>query len=159
MTILAWSADLETHIPAMDATHKEFVALLAAVEVATDAALGAQWQALIAHTEDHFGQEDRWMCATGFAPDNCHSTQHKVVLEIMGEAAKRYAAGDSSMMRHMLPELAAWFSYHAQTMDAALAQHMQTLGFDPQTGAISHPEALPQIDILGCGGACSHQGR
>ena len=72
------------------------------------------------------------------------------------EGAKRYAEGDdATMIRGMTPELASWFSYHAQTMDAALAQHMQSVGFDPETGEVAHVESLPEQLISGCGGACS----
>ena len=155
MATLEWSPELELNIPAMDDTHKEFVELLASVENAADEQLLEVWQSLIAHTEDHFGQEDRWMVSTGFSVGNCHSTQHKVVLEIMREGLKKAADGDYSMVRGMTPELASWFSYHAQTMDAALAQHMQSLGFDPATGVMVHEQALPEALISGCGGACS----
>lgn len=155
MATLQWSADLELNIPAMDDTHKEFVVLLATVESAADDQLLAVWQELIAHTEEHFGQEDRWMTATGFSVGNCHSTQHKVVLEIMREGHKKAVDGDYSMVRGMTPELASWFSYHAQTMDAALAQHMQGVGFDPDTGVMTHAQSLPEDLISGCGGACS----
>lgn len=155
MATLEWSDALALDVPAMDSTHQEFVALLAQAEVAGDAQLGALWGTLMAHTESHFGQEDRWMQATGFSAENCHTTQHKVVLEIMHEAAKHYASGDLGRVREMLPELANWFSYHAQTMDAALAQHMRNVGFDPESGLIAHAQALPHAAISGCGGACS----
>lgn len=158
MATLEWSDALELNVPAMDETHKEFVDLLAAVESSADDELQAVWHSLIAHTEAHFGQEDRWMEATGFSVGNCHATQHKVVLEIMHEGAKKAATGDVTMIRGMTPELASWFSYHAQTMDAALAQHMQSVGFDTETGAVHKAEGLPQAPISGCGGACSKPG-
>ena len=157
MATLEWNDSLALNVPAMDETHKEFVDLLSAVESAADEELVPLWQALITHTEAHFGQEDRWMESTGFSVGNCHSTQHKVVLEIMREGGKKAATGDYTMVRGMTPELASWFSYHAQTMDAALAQHMQSLGFDPETGALLNPESLPDMLISGCGGACSKQ--
>lgn len=155
MATLEWSTALELNVPVMDETHKEFVDLMAQVEATPDEALMPVWQALVAHTDEHFGQEDRWMLATGFATGNCHATQHKVVLDIMREGGKRGDEGDYSMIRGMTPELASWFSYHAQTMDAALAQHMQSVGFDPASGALLHSDALPAQPISGCGGACS----
>lgn len=157
MATLEWSNALQLDVPAMDETHQEFVHLLAVVESAADDQLALQWQALIAHTEAHFAQEDHWMEATGFATGNCHATQHQVVLDIMREGAQRCAQGDISMVRGMTPELAAWFSGHAQTMDAALAQHMHALGFNPETGQMTHEQALPTTLISGCGGACSKQ--
>lgn len=155
MATLEWNEALTLNVPAMDATHREFVDLLASVEGAADAQLEALWHALIAHTEAHFAQEDRWMEQTGFSTGNCHATQHKVVLDIMREGAQRCAQGDLSMIRGMTPELAAWFSYHAQTMDAALAKHMDSVGFDIETGAVGNTLALPEAPISGCGGACA----
>lgn len=155
MATLQWSTALELNVPAMDETHKEFVELLSAAEAASDAVLPELWQSLLVHTEGHFGQEDRWMQVCGFAVENCHASQHQVVLEIMREGAKKMANGDCTMVRGMLPELASWFNYHAQTMDAALAQHMHSVGFDPITQAVRHSEALPSALISSCGGACS----
>lgn len=155
MATLEWSDALVLHVAPMDATHQEFVTLLADVETAPDAQLSARWQVLLAHTEAHFAQEDHWMEATGFAANNCHATQHQVVLEVMREAAPHVEAGDYRMVRGMTPELATWFSQHAQTMDAALAQHMDRVGFDVETGALRHAEAVPSELISGCGGACA----
>lgn len=155
MATLEWHDKLTLNVPVMDGTHREFVDLLAQVEAAQDLDLKPLWSQLINHTEDHFAQEDAWMLATGFTAGNCHATQHKVVLDIMREANKRALEGDVAMLRGMLPELASWFNYHAQTMDAALAQHMQVVGYDPASGLLSQPQALPEQAISGCGGACS----
>ena len=126
MAALEWSAALALDMAAMDDTHEEFVDLLAQVEAASDAALPAAWQALVEHTDGHFGQEDRWMVSTGFAADNCHSLQHRVILQIMREGAERGAKGELHVIRGMAAELATWFVHHAQTMDAALAKHLRT---------------------------------
>lgn len=157
MATLQWSAALELDLPAMDDTHREFVDLLAVVEQADDTALLPAWQALVEHTDQHFGQEDRWMAATRFASGNCHSMQHKVVLQVMREGAERGARGELAVVRGMAAELAPWFSQHAQSMDAALALHLRRVGFDPVTGQLQLPEALPAELIQGCGGACSHE--
>lgn len=158
MALLEWSDALSLDLPLMDDTHREFVDLLAAVQSSADALLPAAWQRLIAHTEDHFGQEDRWMLATRFASVNCHSLQHKVVLQVMREGAVRAARGDLASVREMASELALWFPQHAQSMDAALALHLRRAGFDPATGLVNSPDALPKELVHGCGGTCSsHQ--
>jgi hemerythrin len=96
------------------------------------------------------------MRATRFAPANCHSMQHRMILQVLREGAQHAAAGDLAPARVMTRELAIWFPQHAQTMDAALAAHLQRLGFDTTTGAVSAPHALPETEIHGCGGsACS----
>lgn len=156
MALLEWSDALVLDVPAMDDTHEEFVELLAQVDAATDDILLHAWEVLIAHTDDHFGREDQWMRATGFSAANCHTTQHRVVLSVMREGAQQGAAGRLDVIRHMARELAAWFVQHAQSMDAGLALHLRSVGFDLATGHIGHAEALPAAPITGCGSStCS----
>jgi hemerythrin-like metal-binding protein len=156
MATLPWSEALELGLDVMDDTHREFVDLLAQCEAASDDALPALWRDLVAHTEHHFGQEDAWMAATGFSTRNCHSTQHHVVLQVMREGAGLSDLGNLAPARQLVRELAAWFPQHAQAMDAALALHLRSLGFDPGTGQLAAPQALPRSVIHGCGGAsCS----
>jgi hemerythrin-like metal-binding protein len=156
MPRLEWSAALSLDLPIMDDTHREFVELLALAQGSPDEALSASWWRLIEHTAEHFGQEDRWMQATRFAASNCHSVQHKVVLEVMREGLVQAANGDLASLRTMAGELALWFPKHAQSMDAALALHLRRAGYDPRTGMVSRPEALPASLIQGCASmACS----
>ena len=100
------------------------------------------FEALLAHTEAHFAMEERWMAATGFAPENCHSKQHQMVLDTLREV-RRYALElkDLEPMRIIGPELAQWFPAHAEMMDAALVFHMQQVGYDSTTGVLATPEA------------------
>jgi hemerythrin len=112
---------------------------------------------LVEHTVEHFGQEDRWMAATGFAPENCHSFQHAQVLGLLHEVARQARElVDFGPLERVLPELAAWFPAHARTMDAALASHLDQVGHDAATGAIARPPAAQ--GMTGCGGAsCSRR--
>ncbi len=153
MPQLEWSDALALDLPLMDDTHREFVDLLAVVQDATDDTLLAHWTELIDHTDDHFGREDDWMLSTQFASSNCHTMQHKVVLQVMREGLQHGQAGDLAMVRLMAGELAVWFPQHAQAMDASLALHMRRVDFDPETGIVRRPEALPKDVIHGCGGA------
>ncbi|APW44718.1 hemerythrin [Rhodoferax saidenbachensis] len=151
---LQWSDALVLDMPVMDATHQEFVALLAEVVHATDEVLLPSWSALIAHTQEHFDREDQWMQDTGFAAGNCHATQHKVILQVMREGEASGHGGDLAVVRHMARELGLWFPQHAQSMDASLALHLRSAGYDPETGALSQHEHLPLQAIHGCGGGC-----
>lgn len=156
MSTLQWSDSLALGLPFMDDTHHEFVDLLATVANASDDELLPAWRTLIAHTDDHFEREDQWMQDTRFSSGNCHSTQHKVVLEVMREGDKRGQAGELGVVRQMAHELGIWFPQHAQSMDAALALHLRGVGYDPATGIVHAPRALPDEVIHGCGGAsCS----
>lgn len=156
MPALEWSDALSLDLSAMDDTHREFVDLLAMAEAAPDDTLIAHWRTLVDHTDSHFSREDQWMQATRFSSSNCHSVQHQVVLQVMREGITLAEAGDLGAVRQMTRELAIWFPQHAQTMDAALALHLRNAGYDPLTGVLTMPQALPQAIIHGCGGAtCS----
>ena len=155
MALLEWSDVLSLDLPLMDDTHHEFVELLALVEAAPDATLRQAWQDLIDHTDGHFGQEDEWMQATRFASGNCHSMQHKVVLQVMREGLVRAEKGELFVLREMGRELAVWVVQHTQLMDAALALHLRRVGYNPLTGEVASPDNLPDELIHGCGGACS----
>lgn len=140
----------------MDETHHEFVELLAVVVKSPDSELLDHWQALIDHTDEHFGHEDQWMQSTHFSSSNCHAMQHKVILQVMREGEQRGLGGELDVVRQMASELGIWFPQHAQSMDAALALHLRSVGFDAATGKVHAPEALPLEMIHGCGGAtCS----
>ena len=161
MTVLTWTDDLALQQPQMDATHREFIDLLAhAAQARQDQEHGPllqRFQHLVEHTVEHFAQEDRWMAATGFAPENCHSFQHTAVLNVMNECLKRARdEGDFEPLSVAVDELAIWFPQHAKMMDAGLALHMAELGYDPASGAgapalVRDGEAAPLIS--GCGSA------
>lgn len=156
MPTLEWSDEYVLNVAQMDDTHQEFIELLAAVETAADADVVQAWQALVDHTEAHFHREDQWMHDTGFAAGNCHATQHRVVLQVMQHGAVQSRAGDLAMVRQMARELTVWFPQHAAAMDAALAAHLQKVGYDTYSGTVHAPNALPAQAIHGCAGpSCS----
>lgn len=136
MPVLQWSETLSLDLPQLDETHQEFVVLLARVETADDARLVPAWRALVEHTVDHFGREDAWMRSTGFTSTHCHTVQHRVVLEVLCEGLVQGLKGQNEPIRHMARELAVWFVQHVQTMDAALALHLRSVGFDVATGEV-----------------------
>ena len=160
MSSLTWTDTLALGQPRMDDTHREFVDLVASLEAslggpapATDSAL----EQLLAHTVEHFAQEERWMAAIGFSPENCHSFQHAHVLQVLREVTRLHREeGDLALVRQLVGELSKWFPVHAQAMDAALVEVMAERGFDAETGRIAVPVAADAAPITGCGGAsCS----
>lgn len=160
MNTLTWNDTLELDHAQMDQTHREFVALLNAVQDALPgldrALITDRFRELVLHTDAHFSQEERWMQDCGFDADNCHSRQHSMVLRVMRDVETLARdEGDLGPLQRIVGELVEWFPQHAQMMDAALAEQMQQRGYDPvtrtQTGAVAQA-AL----ITGCGNAsCS----
>ncbi len=159
---LAWTDNLVLNQPELDHTHQEFVELLNRYGDALDRGEDAlpAFRELLAHTEAHFAMEERWMAATGFEPQNCHSSQHAMVLNVMREVV-RYAdeLGDREPLSIVRQELVQWFPSHAEMMDAALVYTMQQRGYDPATGTSQVPVQTPDgaQGAAGCGStSCGH---
>lgn len=148
---LHWSDELHTGDARMDETHEEFVRMLADLRALPAEAQLPLYRELTAHTEAHFAQEDRWMLATGFTADNCHSLQHKSVLDTMRAVETHYLQGDLDIISRMADALAEWFPMHARSMDAGLAQHMRSLGFDTRTETLPDPSRVRPASMSGCG--------
>jgi len=51
--------------------------------------------------------------------------------------------------------LAEWFAQHAMSMDAGLAQHLQSVGFDSATETWANPQSMRNVTVSGCGSARS----
>ncbi|MCV2359086.1 hemerythrin [Paucibacter sp. TC2R-5] len=158
---LTWTDALTLNQPQIDQTHHEFVTLLnelaELLPTCTEPADALPaYQRLLTHTEQHFAMEEGFMAATGFAPDNCHSKQHAMVLDVMRQVlVHTHAEQDLEPMRNLLPELVNWFPAHAEMMDAALVYHMSQVGFDPATGAASTTALVGAEPISSCGsGSC-----
>jgi hemerythrin-like metal-binding protein len=117
----------------MDATHRDFVGFLNRLDAAADAESLTRLDEFIAHAEQHFGQEERWMERTAFPPLGCHKAEHGNVLDVMREVRRRVAAGEAHYAHTLTAALAEWFPQHAATMDAMLADFMRNAGFDPGT--------------------------
>jgi hemerythrin-like metal-binding protein len=164
MSTIAWNPDYETRHEQMDDTHREFVELLQQVEAALgddDATLLARFDALGAHTVDHFAREDAWMAANGFAAENCHSLQHKQVLEVVAEVRRLYVdQGKRDYVEQLLPALMQWFSQHAQAADYGLAQilmHPEPVAAGDDADNEPALEGAGPAARSGCGsGSCGH---
>lgn len=147
MTLLAWNEKFELGYAEMDDTHREFVDLLNRLGDAADADVLATMDQFIAHTEAHFGQEDRWMDELNFPPRQCHQGEHANVLQIIREVRTRIANGETHYGKTLADALAEWFEHHAGTMDTMLAYY------------IKNPKVFEQAAAAGeegCGITCEH---
>lgn len=118
--------------PVTDATHAEFVRLLDLARDAPDLALVTALDVWIAHTREHFAQEERWMDAADFGPRHCHAGQHRQVLNVAGRVrAEIVENGRVDLGRRLIDELRDWFAYHVRTMDSAMIGHLRETGVTP----------------------------
>jgi len=150
---LTWSDDLVMNMDKMDQTHREFVDLLAATELAPEDKLIASFIELIAHTDEHFSGENQWMQDVSFGPGGCHTDEHDMILKVMREALRRGQVDNNlSLVRQLTSELAIWFDNHAKSMDAVLAMYLKEVQYDPSTRIVHKPQQLPEGVTAGeCG--------
>jgi hemerythrin-like metal-binding protein len=125
---MEWNESLELGVERMDDTHREFIDLLNRLAEASDEGITAAFEALFAHTVEHFEQERGWMAAIDFPPAHCHQAEHEGVLEAMREVRGYLGEGKLEVGRVLARELAEWFRGHAATMDAMLAQFLRARG-------------------------------
>lgn len=159
-TALAWSDELVLGDPRTDVTHQEFIDLLNATSDSDAAQQLPKYQALLAHTVEHFAQEERWLLACGVQPDFCHFSQHASVLEVMKEVERRALAGDTDLIAKMLEALVEWFPMHASSMDAGLVTFLKEKEFDTASesfrqGAAAADAALPSCSHHEPGTSCA----
>ena len=148
---LQWSAALSVGDARMDDTHEEFVDMINQLLATPTAQQLPLYREFLAHTEAHFAQEERWMLATGFAPDNCHASHHATILETMRAVVPYYENEDPEIITRLAHALAEWFPQHAASMDAGLALHMKSVGFDSQTEILADPSTIRPASMSGCG--------
>ncbi len=122
MTALAWSDSLKVNVDFIDHDHAEFIALLNAAAQADDAALPAAFDALLAHTVEHFAREEALMDRVGFFASDCHKGEHARVLNEARRFRTHLDGGNVAYVRAYLADhLPQWFILHRNTMDNATA--------------------------------------
>lgn len=153
---LAWSDQLQVGDARMDETHAQFVQQLNALLATPQDQQLPLYREFLAHTVEHFAQEERWMLATGFALDNCHASHHATILDTMRAVIPHFENDDPEIITRLAEALAEWFPQHAASMDAGLAQHLKSVGFDTTTETLPDPAAIRPASMSGCGSvSCS----
>lgn len=161
MALIEWSEKFALGVERMDDTHREFVEQLNALHAASDEEFVALLDRFIAHTVEHFEQEQRWMTEIDFPPAHCHAQEHDGVLKIMREVRTMVTDGKREVGRVLTRELAPWFENHAATMDATLAFFLRCVaaGIDPMQAIAAQSPAQP-VGMCATGaaaaGACAH---
>ncbi len=154
--LMPWTDSLNTGDACMDATHHEFVEMINKILATPEDQQLPVYKAFLDHTVAHFAQEERWMLATGFSADNCHAEHHATILETMRVVEAHYLDTDPQIITRLAEALAEWFPGHAASMDAGLAAHLKSVGFDSVTETLADPSAIQHVTMSGCGSvSCS----
>lgn len=110
----------------MDNTHREFVALLNQLDVASKPDFIPLFAQLLKHTQAHFDAENEWMQTCRFPAIREHTGEHERVLGELQRFNQRVERGNVMMGRaYVREQLPSWFELHAQTMDSALAAYIK----------------------------------
>jgi hemerythrin len=132
-TPFVWRDEFSVGHGAMDDTHHEFVACVAALMQAQDHEQAAALEAFAVHAERHFAEEDQAMRDTEYGSAGCHVDEHAAVLKSVDEVRAALASGQHHVVRSLAQALADWFPQHAQVMDLGLARWLvqRRLGGSP----------------------------
>ena len=113
----------------MDDIHHEFVDLIGQLELAEDAQLPTLLEAMEAHLQQHFAEENQWMEESQFPPRQCHMDEHAAVLKSVAEVRVKLAEGNVQICRALVDALVDWFPGHATHLDSALAHWLSKQRF------------------------------
>lgn len=126
---IRWSDQYLLGHEQMDDLHEEFVGLVGRLQIASNEEIESLLDALLAHAQQHFGEEDRWMESTGFPPRDCHMKEHASVLASIQQVHDQAAMGIYVFCRPFANELANWFPGHADQLDSALSHWLSKLRY------------------------------
>lgn len=118
-----WNDDIHAlHLPEMDETHHEFIALLVRAQRVPDAELPMHLDRLLEHTRAHFKRESEMMSACRLSSQDEHEAEHLRILTELGQMRSRAESGRTTFVRAYLTEaMPDWFRTHLATMDSELA--------------------------------------
>ena len=126
----AWHAP--THalgVAEMDATHAEFLALVAMLAESDDSDYAALFQKLLDHCRLHFLNEGRLMRIARFPALAEHEAEHHRIYADLVQMQRAVRRGRLLLPRAFVRQgLTEWFALHLNSMDAALAAHLKRTG-------------------------------
>ena len=105
----------------IDDLHREFQAILDALNDPGEAEFGEDLLALHEHLLRHCSTEEQFMLQENYPHYERHKRAHEYLLESVAEARRRSDANDIAGVQRFSKELMSWFAIHAQTEDAELA--------------------------------------
>lgn len=128
MSGFAWCAERHAlGIESMDETHRAFLEHARNVSGCAGADFAAAFDALLAHTAEHFAAEDALLRASRCPSAAEHLGEHARVLADLARMQGGIRRGRPALARAFVAErLAECFETHLASMDAALAMHLRS---------------------------------
>ncbi|MDL1862378.1 hypothetical protein FBR04_15325 [Betaproteobacteria bacterium PRO7] len=109
----------------IDDLHKEFQAILDALNDPREGDYGEDLLALHEHLLRHCGLEEQWMLQENYEHYARHKRAHERLLESISDIRRRFDGGDVDAVRRYCADLMNWFAIHAQEEDAPIAEWLK----------------------------------
>jgi len=128
MTWIKWEQTLELGHEAMDADHRQLIAMVnqlahGIVNKLGKTAYGALLDELIAHTSAHFGMEERLMAACAYPEADEHRAEHARLIEVALDYRSKFDASAEPSIS-LLYFFDQWLTRHIVDWDRKLANHI-----------------------------------
>jgi len=109
----------------IDDLHREFQDILDTLLDPKEADLGKDLLGLHEHLLRHCATEEEFMRQESYPHAQRHAKAHRLLLESVSDARRRFDAGSVEEARRYCADLLSWFAIHAQTEDAQLAAFLK----------------------------------
>lgn len=89
-----------------------------------------RFDALLAHTDEHFERENQAMVRAGFPALEIHKAEHDRVLAELREVRDAFAQGGplEPLRRYLVETVPPWFVSHIETMDTVTSAFIRARG-------------------------------
>jgi hemerythrin len=109
----------------IDDLHREFEAILEALNDPSEADYGTHLLALHEHLLRHCETEETFMLQENYSHYARHKRAHEHLLDSISEVRRKFDAGDVDAVRRYAADLMNWFAIHASSEDAELATFLK----------------------------------
>lgn len=109
----------------IDDLHREFEAILEALNDPAEADYGTHLLALHEHLLRHCATEERFMLQEDYSHYARHKRAHEHLLDSVSDVRRKFDAGDVEAVRRYAGDLMNWFAIHASSEDAELATFLK----------------------------------
>ena len=109
----------------IDDLHREFQAIVDALNDPSEADYGADLVALHEHMLRHTAAEEEWMLQEKYEHYARHKRAHDHLLDSISDIRRRFDAGDIVAVQRYAADLMSWFAIHARDEDLPLAQALK----------------------------------
>lgn len=118
--------DLRVGLESIDTRHEEFWELFLALRSASDSEFVGVFEGVIAHTVQHFAEEEADMDAVEYPNNHEHKAEHKKALEEMNYFMDKAKSGKLFFAKaYAFDRLGDWFRTHLLNMDSDFARVMR----------------------------------